>query len=219
MQHAPNLIYAIMVLKSSTETSSAKLCKTLAQKECECCRNPAQHIWVPTASRMCFECIGQRPIARDQPELTEKYRVSSADLSSLVSFTIPSVASPYNAPFSKPVTQHVWSATTLYKPPNMLQENRERKVIFGDKSTSFWWYRDDESWEPPFVSIKQPYALMLYTALSESYEAHSAVRRFVTTVIAPWLSKGEVEMGVMCSVTCRYTESQDRAYSREGFAK
>lgn len=219
MQHASNLIYAVMVLKPSTEISSAKLCKTLAQKECECCGNSAQHIWIPTASRMCFECIGHRPIARDQAELTKFFFVSPADLSSLVSFTIPSVASPYNTPFPKPTTQHSWSATTLYEPPNVLEENRYRKVVFGDKSTGhFWHYRDIESWEPPFETRPGPYGPFLYLAHLKSDQIHSAVRRLLPTVIAPWVSKGEVEMGVMCS-TCRFTESQDRVYTREGFEK
>ncbi|PVH96479.1 hypothetical protein DM02DRAFT_659161 [Periconia macrospinosa] len=93
MRHAPQIIYANLVLQPSTHVSLSALSGKLRQKECDLCppgdERLAPYIWIPTASRLCLQCLRTRGIPQTLEELQSSWQLDAADLAFIPSHRFP----------------------------------------------------------------------------------------------------------------------------------
>ncbi|PVI03895.1 hypothetical protein DM02DRAFT_652130 [Periconia macrospinosa] len=242
MKHAPQILYAIILLKPSTPIPLQDLSKKLKQMTCDICGDLAPYFWVPTASRTCLTCLHYRYTPRTQDELamvyTNRYESSlKRDTSSRISFR-PSLPSFRDAYFSS-LPSYRYCQTTfrtntlpggeqinirstrsirLYQTQSDADVRAIRQVGFPQPPCP---PGENNDWEFPtravLRTVNEYPDWVKEMSVTGLHYAPRIPRRYFAAIAAPWVHDGTVETPVFC-VTCSYSERFfERAFTREGF--
>lgn len=188
------------------QVSLTLLFKKLRQRHCDCCGKLAQHLWLPTTSRLCFYCALYGPIPFKNEEITQRYKLTDEDLTSIPSFRfLPAtfvggyrmntfqVSGNHILYDTQIVTQLSYERTRFStRPPGMAIENDEvRRLVDG--------------------SAQQQGPIVVPPHLVPQHG-----RRNMATMVAPSISSDGAKIGVFYK-TCLYTKKQDPLYSPADF--
>jgi hypothetical protein len=91
LRFVPNVLKAIMALRLTITITPRELQRTLKQRYCDVCEQPAQYIYLPTFERSCLKCINYRGlhsfgIPKADWELSKHCELEPADHQPVPSF-------------------------------------------------------------------------------------------------------------------------------------
>jgi hypothetical protein len=203
VQHAPQAIRGILAVQTKVEIRLPQLYRKLRQRNCDTCGDLAQRLWLPTVSRLCYECAHVRAVPLEEKELMDRYGLKCSDL--------PSIPSFYFLP------------TTLANDKNSYIV-QERHTLYDTHVAA------QLAFERTGKAIQAPGHLIEHRRLDTLIRRQQcepvkldpellprAVRRTVAMVDAPWLtSHNNAERGFLCTL-CLYSSEQYRIYTLSDF--
>ncbi|KAF2177310.1 hypothetical protein K469DRAFT_454536, partial [Zopfia rhizophila CBS 207.26] len=86
VEQAPQAIRGVLAVQTKVRVTLPSLLKKLRQRHCDCCGKLAQHLWLPTTSRLCFHCARFGPMPLEKEEIIQRYGLTDEDLMSIPSF-------------------------------------------------------------------------------------------------------------------------------------
>ncbi|KAH8692519.1 hypothetical protein GQ44DRAFT_586606, partial [Phaeosphaeriaceae sp. PMI808] len=86
VEQAPQAIRGVLAVQMKVRVTLPGLLKKLRQRHCDYCGKLAQHLWLPTISRLCFHCAHFGRVPLEKAEIIQQYRLTDEDLMSIPSF-------------------------------------------------------------------------------------------------------------------------------------
>ncbi|KAF2466540.1 uncharacterized protein BDR25DRAFT_76134 [Lindgomyces ingoldianus] len=207
MRHAPQMIYGTLLLQPSTFISISILDSKLRQQHCDICpaRLLAPYFWIPTATRLCYGCLLNKPTPIEREEMA---RHKITDSCGLPTFRFPAAVLRGIRPGCGLVERST-SGATLYE----MARKDNGILLSGKPSWAQWGVSEHYDWSPKNTPGSYPYH-MLYN-LQRAPETPNRSRRCIATVVVPWVHENKTETGVFC-LTCSNTMRRDM-YHRDEF--
>jgi hypothetical protein len=206
--HAPQALRGLFAVPTTVSPTLTlpKFYQKLRERTCDTCGALAPRLWLPTLSRLCYECAQFRPIPLEADELLERYELDIADLDAIPSFyfhptTLVNDKNTYKVQqrhtlydTAVAIQHHVTEArSTVYLPPVLLENPKLEPLL-------------------PHLQINEPVRLA-------PEQLPRAARLSIAMVDVPWLDdKGGAEQPLLC-IMCQHTLAQYRVYTASEFAE
>ncbi len=203
LRFAPHTIRGLLAIDTSVHISLSLLYGKLRQRHCDHCGIPSQHLWLPTAARLCHPCIRRIPVPLLEDEVLSSFGLEKDDFASLPSFRfIPGTFANEDGKI------RVRGKHMLYDSAAAAKIAFERS---GRRTDSFGRYEEQEE------ACRKLRRLKLVRGVIMEFDLPPRqIRWAMANALVPWMSLADVEYGAWCS-TCMYTVMQDVPYSKVEF--
>ena len=212
LQFASNTVIGMMALRISAHVTSQQLCNKVLQRDCDQilikdvlpgpatryteyrCGQLAQHIYLPTCTRLCVECIRHESRVTNY-ELAMGYQIyETEDFDMTPSFRTLPVTLTNGLNKFRVEAQH-----TLYTVHIEQMDTRTQALI------DLEWALRKHDYTRPSVSVISAVPI--------------TIARHMPIVVAPLVNSMsfQVEQGYYCS-TCLHTEVEEEVYTRKSFS-
>ncbi len=203
LRFAPHTIRGLLAIDTSVHIDLSLLYRKLRQRNCDHCEIPSQHLWLPTAARLCHLCIHRIPMPLLEDEVLSRFNLHKNDLALLPSFRfIPSTFANADGKI------RVGRRHVLYDAAAAAEIAFERS---GKRIRSYGLYQEQEEARRKLVRLEDARGVIV-----EFDFPPRQLRWAMANALVPWVSLVDAEYGAWCS-TCMYTKMQDVPYGKVEF--
>ncbi|KAF2111128.1 hypothetical protein BDV96DRAFT_666305 [Lophiotrema nucula] len=206
IRYCPQAIRGVMAIESSVPVTLPLLYSKLQRRNCEFCPELAQHIWLPTLSRICLTCSEDQPIPFTERGASGLLRLEGELLRNVPSFWF--IGQNFT---NGSVNVHVNGEHRLFDGPSAIVVARDRA-----RKYSSGMFRQEGA------DIRKHVELNLPGSSYESELPPVMPRASMATIMAPWITSGGAELGLICAL-CQgigqftFDRSTYRLYTRKYF--